>query len=217
MKRHFAVIGMGRFGSSVSSTLHNAGMEVIAVDQSEDLIEDFEGSYTYGFIADATDEKSLRSVGVQNVDVAVVAIGSDIQSSILAVLNLKEIGVPYIVAKALDPKHGKVLERVGADRVVYPERDMGQRVANSILSPNVLDIIGLESDYSIEEIKAPVFMKDKSLVDLNLRAKHGINVIGIKRNKQMNIMPLPTEVIEEADLLIIMGHNKDLKKFSELT
>lgn len=155
MKGQYAVIGLGRFGSSLATTLHQAGNEVLAIDRNEERIEEYKDHVTYAVVADSTDEEALKSVGIRNFDAVIVAIGDDIQASILTVLILKELEVKKVVAKAINKRHGQVLYKVGADWVVFPERDMGERVATQLMSPNVLDYIELAKDYSIKEVKAP--------------------------------------------------------------
>ncbi|WP_374722009.1 potassium channel family protein [Peribacillus tepidiphilus] len=216
MKKQFAVIGIGRFGFSIAKKLFEAGQEVLAVDVDEELIEESKTFVTHAVIADSTEEESLKSIGIRNFDSVIVAIGNDIQSSILTVLLLKELGVKHVIAKALNKLHGKVLTKVGADLVVFPERDMGERVAHLLLAPNVLNFIELSQDYSVEEIKIPDSMTNKTLRDLDLRAKFNISVIAIRSDNKVIISPSPDEVIDMGDVLIVLGNNKDLAKFVNL-
>jgi trk system potassium uptake protein len=216
MKKQFAVIGIGRFGFSIAKKLFEAGQEVLAVDVDEELIEESKTFVTHAVIADSTEEESLKSIGIRNFDSVIVAIGNDIQSSILTVLLLKELGVKHVIAKALNKLHGKVLTKVGADLVVFPERDMGERVAHLLLAPNVLNFIELSQDYSVEEIKIPDSMTNKTLRELDLRAKFNISVIAIRSDNKVIISPSPDEVIHMEDVLIVLGNNKDLAKFVNL-
>jgi trk system potassium uptake protein TrkA len=216
MKKQFAVIGIGRFGFSIAKKLFEAGQEVLAVDVDEELIEESKTFVTHAVIADSTEEESLKSIGIRNFDSVIVAIGNDIQSSILTVLLLKELGVKHVIAKALNKLHGKVLTKVGADLVVFPERDMGERVAHLLLAPNVLNFIELSQDYSVEEIKIPDSMTNKTLRELDLRAKFNISVIAIRSDNKVIISPSPDEVIDMGDVLIVLGNNKDLAKFVNL-
>jgi trk system potassium uptake protein len=216
MKKQFAVIGIGRFGFSIAKKLFEAGQEVLAVDVDEELIEESKTFVTHAVIADSTEEESLKSIGIRNFDSVIVAIGNDIQSSILTVLLLKELGVKHVIAKALNKLHGKVLTKVGADLVVFPERDMGERVAHLLLAPNVLNFIELSQDYSVEEIKIPDCMTNKTLRELDLRAKFNISVIAIRSDNKVIISPSPDEVINMGDVLIVLGNNKDLAKFVNL-
>jgi K+ transport systems, NAD-binding component len=209
-KKQFAVIGMGRFGSSIASSLTNMGFEVLAIDSSEQRIQEAINTVTHAVSADSTDEEALRSLGIRNFDVVVVAIGQDIQASILTTLILKDLGVKMIIVKAQNELHGKVLTKIGADKVVYPERDMGQRVAHHLVSPNILDYIEISEDYSIIEIKAPEAMIGRSLKQLDIRAKFKCNVMAIKTNGVMNIAPYAEDLIRPEDILVIVGKNSDL-------
>ncbi|MBO8169102.1 MAG: TrkA family potassium uptake protein [Thermoanaerobacteraceae bacterium] len=215
MRKQFAVLGLGRFGSSVAETLTRLGHEVLAVDSDEGAVQRISDVVTHAVQADAMDEEALKSLGIRNFDVVVVAIGQNIQANILVTVILKELGVNYIVAKAQDALHGKVLERVGADKVVFPERDMGVRVANNLATGNVLDLIELEQDYSIMEVVAPKIIWDKSLGKQNLRAKYGISVLAIKRGDDINVAPGADDVIKENDILVVIGENKAIQNFME--
>lgn len=215
MKGQYAVIGLGRFGSSLATTLHQAGNEVLAIDRNEERIEEYKDHVTYAVVADSTDEEALKSVGIRNFDAVIVAIGDDIQASILTVLILKELEVKKVVAKAINKRHGQVLYKVGADWVVFPERDMGERVATQLMSPNVLDYIELAKDYSIKEVKAPPSMIEKNLRELNLRARFNITVIAIISDGKVSISPSPDRIIKEGDILVVIGENKDLDQFEK--
>lgn len=215
MKKQFAVIGLGRFGGSVARALCEMGYEVLAVDKNEQRIQDFSNIATHAVVADTTDEEALNALGIRNFDIVVVAIGEDIQSSILTTLILKELDVQTVVVKARNALHGKVLYKIGADKVVYPERDMGIRVVHSLISPNILDIIELADDYSIVEIHAGEFFSGKTLKDLDIRAKFGCNVMAIKSGDRINIAPLASDRINEGDILVVIGHNDDLQRLEE--
>ncbi|MFS8580601.1 MAG: TrkA family potassium uptake protein [Novibacillus thermophilus] len=215
MKKQFAVIGLGRFGGSVARALCEMGYEVLVVDKNEQRIQDFSNIATHAVVADTTDEEALNALGIRNFDIVVVAIGEDIQSSILTTLILKELDVQTVVVKARNALHGKVLYKIGADKVVYPERDMGIRVVHSLISPNILDIIELADDYSIVEIHAGEFFSGKTLKDLDIRAKFGCNVMAIKSGDRINIAPLASDRINEGDNLVVIGHNDDLQRLEE--
>jgi trk system potassium uptake protein len=215
MKGQYAVIGLGRFGSSLATTLHQAGNEVLAIDRNEERIEEYKDHVTYAVVADSTDEEALKRVGIRNFDAVIVAIGDDIQASILTVLVLKELGVKKVVAKAINQRHGQVLYKVGADWVVFPERDMGERVATQLMSPNVLDYIELAKDYSIEEVKVHPSMIGKNLRELNLRARFNITVIAIISDGKVSVSPSPDRTIKEGDILVVIGENKDLDRFEK--
>jgi len=215
-KKQFAVIGLGRFGSSVAATLAKLGYEVLAVDANEERVQEMADLVTQAVAADTTDEDALKAIGVRNFDVAVVAIGQDIQSSILTTLILKELGVPYIVAKAQNELHGKVLSKIGADKVVYPERDMGLRVAHHLISPNILDHIELTPEYSIVEMQVSSEMAGKTLRELDIRAKFHCNVLAVKREDgQMNITPRADEPLLLTDVLVIVGRNDQLNRLEQ--
>lgn len=214
-EKTFAIIGMGRFGSSVAKNLYEMGYDVMAIDASEEKIQEHIQHVTYAVQADCTDEQALKELGIRNFDVVVVAIGEDIQASILATLIVKELGVNFIVVKAQNERHGKVLYKIGADRVVFPERDMGIRVANNLVSPGILDFIELAEDYSVAEIAASAGMVGKNLVALNLRAKFGVNVMAIKSGENINIAPNAEDLIQAGDILVVIGHNSDIKRLEE--
>lgn len=216
MADQFAVIGLGRFGLSIAKKLFESDQEVLGVDVNDERVEDSQPYVTHAVIADSTDEEALKSIGIRNFDTVIVAIGNDIQASILSVLMLKELGVKKVIAKALNKLHGQVLTKVGADWVVYPERDMGIRVAHQLLSPNVLNFIELSKDYSVEEIKVPDQMTDKTLRELDLRAKFNLSVIAIRRENDINISPSPDKIIDQGDVLVIIGENRDLERFANL-
>jgi trk system potassium uptake protein TrkA len=211
--KQFAVIGIGRFGASVATTLYEMGHDVLAIDSTEGKIEGIVDRVTHAVVADSTSETAMKSLGITNFDVVIVSIGQDIQASILTTLVLKELGVNYIVAKARTALHGKVLQKIGADRIVFPERDMGIRVANNLVATNVLDFIELSPDYSIVEIIAPEDMLGKSLGELNMRAKFGVNVMAIRTaDKKINVSPAATDRLRAGDILIVVGENEKIQK-----
>ena len=204
-KKQYVVIGLGRFGSSIATTLYSLGNDVLVIDKNEDLVEDIAGKVTHAVQADATDENTLKSLGIRNFDVAIISIGGDIQSSVMATLIVKELGVKYIIAKGNGELHAKVLYKIGADRVVLPEKDMGVRVAHNMVSSNILDYIELSSDYSIIEIKALKEWEGKNLKDLNLRKKYGINVIAIKNKGKVNLNPAADDKINKENVIVAIG------------
>lgn len=209
--RQFVVIGCGRFGQSLAETLFDMGYDVLAIDKSAERIQEVSTHVTHAVQADALEENNLRSLGISNFDVAVVTIGSNMQASIMATLLTKELGVKTVIAKAQNELHGKVLEKIGADRVVYPEQDMGIRVARNLISTNILDIIEFAPDYSIVEVATMDDWVGKSLKDLKLPNKYGITVIAIKGGETINISPYAEDIIKEGDVLIVIGQNKALK------
>jgi trk system potassium uptake protein TrkA len=216
-KKQFVVIGLGRFGYSVATTLYSLGNDVLAIDSSEETVQQISDSVTHAVQADATEESSLKTLGIRNFDVAVVGMGSDIQGSIIVTLLVKEMGVKYVIAKAQNELHAKVLYRLGADRVVFPEREMGVRVAHNLTSSNLLDYIELSPDYSIAEIVAIPEWRNKTLREANMRAKYGINVMAIKRDNEINVSPGADDTILPGDILVVIGGNDELNEIEKLS
>lgn len=214
--KQFVIIGLGRFGSNMAKALYKMGYEVLAVDRSAEKVQDFSDEVTHVVQADATDEGALRALGILNFDVVVVAIGEDVQANIMATLQLKEIGAKYIVATARNNLQAKLLEKIGADRVVSPERDMARRVAYNLASTSVMDYIELSPKFSIVEITVPKAFYDKTLVDADIRAKYGINVVAIKRGDNLIISPLPSEKLLKNDIAIVVGSNEGINRLEEL-
>ena len=213
MRKEFVVIGLGRFGGSIVRELIAQGANVMAIDQSQERVDDFAQIATQAVVADTTDESVIKSLGLWNFEHVIVAIGEDIQSSILTTLILKELGVPQITAKANNDYHEKVLRKIGADFVVHPERDMGIRIANNMLSNNVLDYLELSDEHSMMEIRVSDRIAGRSLVDLDIRAKYDINIVGIKRGEQILISPSPTDPILIGDILLVIGADVDINRF----
>lgn len=214
--KSYAIIGCGRFGRSVAETLFELGNEVLAVDKDPELIKEISEHVTYAVEADAMDEAVLRELGLSNFDVVVISIGSDLEASIMATIVAKELGVKKVVAKTLSELQGKVLEKVGADKVIFPERDMGVRVAHNLVSANILDYIELSPEYNIAEIVTPKEWHGKSLEDLNLRAKYGINVVAIKRDNEINVTPPANGEVEAGDIVVAIGESESLNKLEDL-
>ncbi|MCL5057927.1 MAG: TrkA family potassium uptake protein [Actinobacteria bacterium] len=215
--KQIAVIGLGRFGSSLAGTLAKMGYEVLAIDADENKVENLVDSVTHAVQANALEEHALKALGVRNFDIVVVAIGHDIQSNILVTLMLKEMGVKKVVAKASTDLQGKVLEKIGADIVVFPERDMGERLARSLVSKNIIDQINLSSDYSLVELNAPEEIAGRTLQESNLRKRYGVNLLAIRRGKDIIISPGARQVIDGGDVLIVIGSNEKLKNFETVT
>ncbi|EDL65042.1 potassium channel family protein [Bacillus sp. SG-1] len=215
MKKEFVVIGLGRFGGSIVRSLAEQDLEVMAIDKEEDKVNQFASIASHAVVADTTDESVLKSLGIRNFDHVIVAIGDDIQSSILTTLMLKEIGVSNITVKAQNDYHEKVLRKIGANHVVHPERDMGRRIAHNIVSNNVLDYLELSDEHSIVEIKANESINGNSLIDLDIRAKYGINIVAIKRGKDILVSPQADEQIRTGDILIVIGADSDITRFEK--
>ncbi len=213
--KQFAVIGCGRFGSSVAKTLYKSGFDVLALDDDECVIRNIADHVTHAATIDIDDANALKEVGIRNMDVVIIGIGSDLKASVMSTLLVKEMGVKYVVAKAQDEMHAKVLNKIGADRVIFPERDMGVRLAYNLTSTNILDFIELSPDYSIMEIVSPKKWHDRSLKENNIRARYGLSVLAIKRGEDVNVSPQAEEVVQNGDVLIVVGSNEDLKKVQE--
>lgn len=213
MARQFGIIGLGRFGSSVAITLEKLGYQVLAIDKNESKVDAVKDFVTYAKQTDATDAESLKDAGISNCDVVVVAIGGDLQNSILTTIVLKEMGIKRIIVKASNAMHGKVLEKIGVEKIVYPEKDTGIRVAHQLVSSNILEFIQISSDYSMEEIKISELLKGKTLKDLNLRKKYDIEVLAIKRGEKLILVPNAEEELVLNDLLIIIGKTENIREF----
>lgn len=213
MRRQVAVIGLGRFGTSVAITLTELGHDVLAMDKNESSVQAVVNSVTHAVQADAREEETLKSLGIRNFEVVVVAIGDDIEANILITLMLKEMGVKKVVSKAMNALHGKVLEKIGADRIIFPEKDMGVRLAHNLISHNVMDWIELSPDYSVVELAVPKKFADKTLGELDLRAKYGINVIAIKKPLFIIMAPGAKERLEENDIIVIISRNENIANF----
>ena len=210
--KQYIVIGCGRFGTSVATTMHLLGHEVMAIDKCEEVIQNIADKVTHAAIVDVSDEQALRSLGLGNFDVAIIAIGSDIRASIIATLIAKEVGVSKIVCKATDEIQAKVLYKIGADRVVFPERDMGVRVAHNLVSDNILDHIELDPEYSIVEIVTPTSWVGKTLIELDVRARYEITVLAVKTGKNINVTPSPDEELQSGSILVVLGENSNIRE-----
>ncbi len=217
MKRQsFAVIGLGRFGSAVSRTLVEMGQDVIGIDASDANVQAMAEVLPSVVQLDATDGRALRAAGIRDVDVAVISIGENIEASLLVVMLVKEMGIPRIIAKAVTSLHGRILEKIGVDRVVFPEREMGTRLAHSLVVPNVIDYIEVSRDFSIIDLPAPAEFVGKSLKELQLRPKYGLTLIAIKRQgaaggpETTNVAPSADDVIQDGDVLSLLGANDRL-------
>lgn len=217
MMRQYAVIGLGKFGASVACTLAKLGHQVLAVDIDEDKVQQVADGVTHAVQADATDEDILRAIGIRNFDVVIVTIGHDVLSSILTCLILKDMGVTYVVGKAHDELHGKLLEKIGVEQVVYPERDMGARLAATLTSSNILEVIELSPDYDVVEITASSELIGRTLRELNLRAKLGVNVAAIRStDNKVKVSPGPDDLIRKGDVLLALGTTESLGKLGKL-
>ena len=214
--KSYIVVGMGRFGSEVAKRLCQLGCEVLAVDVNSDLIQGISSEVTHAVVADGRDMGVLRALGAGDFDCGIVAIGESLGDSVLATMNLKELGVPYVVCKAHDETHRRVLEKLGADRVVIPEKENAARLAKSLSSLNVLDYIELSDEYGIVDVPAPQSWVGKSLKELNVRAKLGVNILAVRHNGTINVSPSADYPICEGDIMVILGDTAALKAVQKL-
>lgn len=212
----YLVIGLGRFGTEVACKLYDLGCEVLVMDTNSDLVQHISGSVTHAVVGDARDKEVLQALGARNFDCAIVAVGDSLADSVLATMNLKELGVEYIVCKAHDETHRQVLVKLGADRVVIPEQENAMRLARSLSCPNVLDYIELSDEYGIIEVPAPSNWVKKTLKELNVRAKMGVNIIAIKQDGCINVSPSADYKIQEEDVLVILGDTEALNEVQKL-
>jgi len=212
--RTFGVIGLGRFGYHVARTLAQGGAEVIACDVDEEKVKEVSEYVSLAYVLDATDAKALKESGIANVDTVVVSIGENIEASILIVVQLKELGVKEVVAKAITPLHGKVLEKLGVDRVVYPEKEMAIRVAHSLLVGEFIEEIPIGEKHSLFELKAFDFMLGKTLRDLDVRRRFGVSVLAIKRGENLIVNPVGDEKVLPGDILVVLGTTEQLSSMA---
>ena len=216
-RKQFAIIGMGRFGSAMARSLNRLGHEVLAVDNDEERLNGIADDVTHALIMDVTDEEAVQQLGLANFDTVVVAIGHDLQASIMAVVLAKEEGAKMVIAKAIDDLHYKVLEKVGADKIIMPERDMGARLAQKLVSNNVLDFIELSNDYGFTEMLLPAKWSGKNLRQLDLRARFGANVVAVcDSDGRMNISPAADQPLKQGDKLIIIAPKGVVEKIDHM-
>ena len=212
MKKTYVVIGLGKFGTAVAERLYELGNEVLAIDECTESVQRIENKVTYAVVADARDENVLRSLGVKNYDCAIVAIGTDLAASVITTLNLKELGVPQVICKATDETQKRALEKIGADRVLIPEREIGIKLAQTISSTSILDFIELSREYGIAELPTPAHWAGKTLRELNVRAKYGVNIIALKSGSKVNVSPAADAVLQADAVLVVVGSNEQLAK-----
>lgn len=212
MRKQFAVLGLGSFGRSVALTLESMGCDVIVVDKSQETIQEIADRVTYAITADITEKEALSALGTRNLDGAIIGVAENLEAGIMATLLCKEIGIPMVVAKAKNKLQGTILKKVGADTVVYPEIEMGSRVAKSLLATEFTDWIELSNDYSMVEIAVPKPWINHSMAELGIRTKYGVTVVGIMQNGNVNVEIDPQMPLPENALLILVGANKVLEK-----
>jgi len=213
--KSFLVFGLGRFGSSLARSLCEQGQQVMAIDSNEGNVQDIAPYVTEALQLDATDEVALASLEVSSFDGAVVSIGENVRDSVLICVLLKEMGIPYLIAKANDELHAKVLRKIGVDRVVFPERDMGERVAKSMITPGVLDLMQLSDDFQIVEIHTPAKWAGNTLIGLNVRRKYGISILAVHRNGSYMVSPSADTQLEADDILLVIGKEDDIEDLNE--
>lgn len=214
--KSYIVIGLGRFGSEAARQLCAHGGEVLAIDSNADLVQQVANDVTQAVVADARDQAVLQALGAADFDCAIVAIGDSLGDSVLATMNVKELGIPHVVCKAHDEIHRQVLQKLGADQVVIPEKENAARLARSLSSPNVLDYIELSEEYGIIEVPAPKRWLDKTLKDLNVRAKLGVNIIAVERDGKISVSPAADYTIRQGDILVVLGDNEALEAVQKL-
>ena len=212
MKKTYVVIGLGKFGTAVARRLFELGNEVLAIDDSAEKVQHIEHNVTYAVVADARDENALRSMGVKNYDCAIVAIGTDLAASVITTLNLKGLGVPYVICKATDDTQKQALEKIGADRVLIPEREIGIKLAQTISSSSILDFIELSNEYGIAELPTPAAWVGKTLRALNVRAKYGLNIIALKSGGKVDVSPAADVELQADAVLVVVGSNEQLNR-----
>lgn len=215
--KSYLVIGMGRFGSAVALRLRELGNEVLAMDEVAENIQRLADQVTHGVVGDARDEEVLRSLDAGSFDCAVVAIGGDLAASILVTMNLKELGVPQVICKATNEQEKRALEKVGADRVLIPEREMGIKLAQNLASSSVLDYIELSRECGIAEIITPEAWVGKNLRELNVRVKYGVNIIALRQSGDEIVVNVGAEyTLKKTDTMVVLGSNDDLLRVQKL-
>lgn len=212
MKKQFVVFGLGSFGSSVAMTLEGMGCDVVVVDQSMEKVQEVADSVSYAMRADIADPDALKALGARNLDGAVVAVSDNMEASIMATIVSKEIGIPYVLAKAKDDLHATILKKVGADAIVYPERDMGSRVAKNLVATTFTDWIELSPEYSLVEKEVPRDWVGKSVVELRLREEQHVNMVGVVENGVMNVEFDPRDPLPAGSIVVLIGANKQLER-----
>jgi trk system potassium uptake protein len=215
MKKQFAVIGLGRFGGNLVEELSTLGMEVLAIDRNAEVVDKYMGRATHAVQANAMDESVIKQLGLRNFDHVIVSFGENIEASVLTTLLLKELGIKKVWVKASNLYHQKVLDRIGADKVIHPEKDMARRIAHHITSDKIIDYIELSEEHSIVEVYASKKVANKTILDLDVRARYGCNIIAIQRGKDVIVSPAAEEAILQEDILVVIGHNRDINRFEK--
>ena len=214
-EKSYAVIGLGLFGMAVATTLAEANCDVLAIDDNEENVQDIAQKVAYAVKADVREPGILKTLGLQNVDVAVIAVAENMEASIVATMQAKELGVPFVMAKAMNELHGRILEKIGADKVISPEKSMGVRVARNLLSSGFVDMFELSSEFSMAEFRIPKEWIGRTLRELKIREKYNINLIAVKQGENVNVNFGPEESLPSDCTLIAVGKNCDLNRASE--
>jgi len=213
--KQYMVIGAGRFGVSVAKNLIKEGQEVMLVDGSEDVVQQLADEIENIAIVDVADEMALKNTGLRNFDVAIVAIGTDLRASIMATLIAKELGVPYVISKAKDKLQAQVLRKIGADKVVFPEVDVGEKLAKSLVFNNVLDYMDIDEEHSIFEMKVPKNWVGKNMIDLQIRNKYAMNIVAVKKGQHFEVPADPNKIFAEDDIIVVAGKSNDIEKLAK--
>lgn len=215
-KKQYMVIGLDRFGKSVAKSLEANGCMVLAIDKDQKKINQIADYVTSAMCLDITDEEAIEELGINNFDGAIISFANNLEGAVLATVCLKDRGIPCVIAEAYDNSQGKVLKKVGVDRIIYSEQEMGVHLANNLAFDHFIDTVELSSEYTIAEIQTPASWVGKSLIELNLRKKYDVNVIAHKRNNETDITPIADMPLLKDDVLVILGKNNTIKKLSDI-
>lgn len=215
-RKQFMIIGLGQFGKSLVSTLHNSNVDLLVIDRDITKLEEIGDKASQAVCADASKQEVLEQFDIESFDGAIITIGHDMEFSVKTVMHLKEMGMPFIMAKATSDFEGRILTKVGADKIIFPDREVGIRLGKEIVSGNYYDALDISETYSITDIVLPNKWVNKSIIELNLRKSYGINVVGIRRQEDVIINPTPDFVFKDEDVLITLGSNKDIENVRKL-
>lgn len=217
-KQEFAVIGLGRFGRNVARTLEKYGHHVLGIDENTEIVQMMSSEITQVVALDATNENALRAVDITSFDTVVVAIGSDFEANLMTTVTLKELGVNHVVCKAPTKRQEDILLRIGADKVIRPEQEAGQRLAESLIAPSMLEhfTLGSDTDYNIAEFIVPESLACMTLAQSDVRGRLGVNILVVKRGNEVIVSPPANTILQPSDVIVVLGHEKDINRFSEL-
>jgi trk system potassium uptake protein TrkA len=213
-RRQVAVIGLGRFGSAVAMTLYEVGHDVLVIDVDRRKIQEITGRVTHAVQADATEPGVLDEAGVVNCDTGIVGVSSQTEQSVLVTLNLKQLGIAHVIAKAQTVQHGEILKRIGADRVVYPEVEMGVRLAHSFMAPAVVDYMPLGPEYGIGKVRPPAVFVGQTFANLGLRERYGLALLAVERGPKVVFNPSPQDAVRPDDYLVVAGEDEALARLA---